>query len=383
MKNSINVGFGVTILAKGLAGKGIDGIGHYTHELYKALQSTPYVDLTTFSFNSPIEQNFLGAATHQLSKYQIELAKSLVFPSCRMTSQLGKSKVDIIHATDHIIPIVKGIPLVTTLMDAIPLSHPEWCNLDAIGKLKVQLWKKIAKRADHILTISKYSKSEIVRYFGIEPARISVVGLGVEQRFFLPILAEEKKRVLAKYGIKGKYFINIGTLQPRKNIDNLIEAMRLLPERVRKTYNLIVIGANGWKSEALVEKLKQAEEEGWCKWLSYIPDNDMRALLQSASLMVFPSLCEGFGLPILEAFASRVPVITSNTTSIPEVVGDAAILIDPLDPSDIASAMLEVVESKEMTNDLILKGFNRAKEMSWHRCAEETLDVYKSVLENT
>lgn len=376
----MNVGFGVTALSNGLVGSGIDGIGHYTYELYKALQSFPSVNLTTYSYGVSVNKDILNTSTYQFNKYSHELVKSFVFPSSRVKSQLGETKVDIIHATDHIIPLVQDVPLVATLMDTIPLSHPEWCNQTILWRMKVNLWKKIAQRADHILTISEYSKSEIIRYFEIESERISVVGLGVEQRFFSSIQEQERKRVLEKYNISGNYVINIGTLQPRKNIESILDAMRTLPAHIRKTHKLVIVGRYGWGCESQVQELKKAEREGWCRWLSYVSDTDLRALLQSASLMVFPSLCEGFGLPTLEAFASKVPVVASNTSSIPEVAGDSALLVDPLNSSDIASAISTIIEDKELSDKLTQKGYEHAKEMTWQRCAEGTIEVYKKVI---
>lgn len=378
----MKVAYGATILARGLSGEGIDGIGHYTKELHDELIQIPSVELNNYSFGIPINSNILGRPTHLLGRFSYELARGAVLPWLRMTSQIGVSQVDLIHATDHLVPIVKGVPLVSTIMDAIPLSNPEWINHTVLGRAKTKLWKMMVKRSDHVLTISEYSKSEITRYFGIEPSRISVVPLGVDQRFFYPIPELERKSVLTRYNIDKPYFISVGTLQPRKNIARILEVMSLLPEYIRKTYSLVIVGHYGKGSDSLVKAIHKAEREGWCKWLGYLPDDDLRSLLQSATLLVFPSLCEGFGLPILEAFASKVPVVASNTSSIPEVAGDAAILVDPLDSADIASAITKIIEDKEFTETLIQKGIVRAKEMTWRRCAEDTFNVYKTVIEN-
>ena len=375
------VNFGVTVLARGLSGTGIDGIGHYSNELFKALQNIPSVDLATYSFGFPINQHILGIPTHQLSRFTLELARSTVFPWRGLKSNIRCSQVDLIHATDHLIPFVKGVPLIATLMDAIPLSHPEWVNNNAFRRVKIELWRQMAKRADRILTISQYSKNEIVNYFEIDPSRISVVPLGVDQHFFNHIKKGDREKILGKYGIENEYFLTVGTLQPRKNIERILEAMRILPEYIRKSHQLVIVGSQGWGSESLIYAIKKAEQEGWCKWLSYVPDRDLRSLLQSATLLVFPSLYEGFGLPVLEAFASNTPVVASNTTSIPEVAKDAAILIDPLDPSNIASALSRVVENKELAEILVKKGLARANEMTWQRCAEDTFTEYKKVVE--
>lgn len=376
----MNVGFGVTVLARGLNDSGIDGIGHYTNELFKGLQSLPTVELTPYSFDTPINPQILGVPAYQFDRFETGIFQSLVLPWKRITSPIGESRVDLLHATDHLIPFVKGIPLVATIMDAIPLSHPEWCKLNMSGKAQIQMWRRMAKRADQILTISEYSKTEIVHYFQIDPERISVVPLGVDPRFFSFIAQEDKNDVLKKYDIEKGFFMTVGTLQPRKNLERLLEAMRILPDQFRKSHPLVIIGRNGWASDDLVHAIHKAEREGWCKWLKYVPDIELRSLLQSAALLVFPSLCEGFGLPILEAFASKVPVAASNTTSIPEVADDAAMLFDPLDPSDIAASMRKIIETEGLADTLIDKGLLRAKEMSWQRCAEKTQKVYEQVI---
>jgi len=240
----------------------------------------------------------------------------------------------------------------------------------------------MAKRSDHILTISEHSKSEIMKYFEIEQRRISVVSLGVNEEFFRTIPEVEKKNVRLKYEIDKPYFIFTGTLQPRKNIARMLDAMLELPENIRNCHMLVLVGRDGWSNDSLIERIREAERDGWCKWLGHVSDHDLKSLLQSAVLFAFPSLSEGFGLPVLEAFASNTPVIASNTTSIPEVAGDSALLFNPLDPTDIARAISKIVENKDFAEMLVRKGYERAKNMTWRRCAENTVVVYKQVIEN-
>lgn len=378
----MKVGFGVTVLARGLQTKSTDGIGRYTHELYKGLCCIPSLELNPYSFNFPILESVLKQPIHLYGRFHRELIKAALWSGTRIGPAVGGRPIDLLHAGDHIVPLVKGVPLLSTVMDAIPISNPEWVNQTTTGRLKIRLWRGLVKRSDHILTISEYSKSEIVKYFDIEPSRISTVPLGVDKEFFQTASELDKKRVCAKYDIDKPYFVFVGTLQPRKNIARLLEAMQLLPEHIKKSHNLVIVGRDGWGNDDLVTAIRKAEREGWCKWIGWLPDHELRALLQSAALFVFPSLSEGFGLPVLEAFASKVPVVASNITSIPEVCGDAATLVDPLDPSDIALAMSKIVENNALGEEMIQKGHKRAMDMSWKKCAEDTFSIYKQVVQN-
>lgn len=374
----MRVGFGVTVLAKGLAGSGCDGIGHYTKELYDALRNNGGVDLIPYSYGCSLQTSALEAPVSLLESYPRSLVRDGLSLSRQRWQHPPTGPVDLIHATDHLIPLLKGIPLVATLMDAIPLSHPEW--ISPAARVKARIWRMLARRADHIITISEYSKSQIIDYFGISEEKISVIPLGVNPIFFQPIDMESRQVVCKRYGIKGKFFLNIGTLQPRKNVVGLLKAMRLLPDEIRRTHQLIIIGKNGWKTENLIVEIRRAESEGWCRWLGFVPDNDVRALLQSAEAFLFPSLNEGFGLPVLEAFASRTPVITSNTTALPEISGNSALCTDPEDFEQIALAITSLLGSKYLKQSLIENGTFKAQQISWEKTAQESMSIYETCL---
>ena len=175
------------------------------------------------------------------------------------------------------------------------------------------------------------------------------------------------------------YFIAVGTLQPRKNVARILQAHALLPVDIRKQHPLVVVGQNGWRTDELMLALAQLEANGFGRWLKYVPRQDLFSLLQGAQALVFPSLYEGFGLPVLEGFASGIPVITSNTTSLPEVVGDAAMMVNPLSVEEIAHAMLQMVEQPEMRNALISKGLIQAEKFTWQQTAQRTQEVYRGM----
>ncbi len=290
-----------------------------------------------------------------------------------------KKQVDLFHATDHLIPRLPGVPVLATIMDAIPLSHPEWVRLN-YRALKTWLWRRAGQWADHVVTISEYSKQDIVEQFAIPPERVSVVPLGVDQRYFEKIDEENKAGVLKKLGLPSRFFLFIGTLQPRKNVERVIDAHATLPLEVQQEFPMVVVGRAGWCVDALLEKLQRAEAGGTVRWLKYLPDYEARALLQSACALVFPSLYEGYGLPVVEAFASRLPVITSNTTALPEVAEGAALMVNPLDIEEIGHAMRRIVDDAELAGELREKGFVRAREATWAACADKTAKLYRQLI---
>jgi len=377
----MRVGFGVTGLARARIYGGIDGIGSYTRELMQRLDENPAVRLFPISYGHPAKHlDGTSRTVMRFNKYAPLAALSAVSGISFCGSwKLGK-RVDLIHATDHYIPRHRNIPVVATLHDAIPLSHPEWVNA-GFRKLKNTLWKRAAHWAAHIITISEYSKQEIAHYFAIDAQKISVIPNGVDERWFRPLDEDTRNKVLKQYNLPRHYFLVVGTLQPRKNIARIIEAYRSLPTGIRHEVPLIVVGRAGWRCENVVETLTSPAEGDSLRWLKHLPDDDLFAVLKGATALVFPSLCEGFGLPVVEAFAAGTPVITSNTTALPEVAGDAALLVNPLDVADIAAAMQSMLEQPELANVLRRKGKERALAYSWDVTAAMTLDVYQKTLE--
>lgn len=376
----IRVGFGVTVLARGLGGGGVDGIGSYTRELMKRLAGARAVDLLPISYGYPMPRTERRAQEALLCGRFARMALVSAVSGCAFpgAGRLGR-RVDLMHATDHLIPKLGKVPVVATLMDAIPLSHPEWVSMN-LRTLKSALWRRSARWAAHIITISDYSKQQIEQHFSVPAEKISVIPLGVDERWFAPPEEQAVRQVLRRHGLPETFFLFVGTLQPRKNVGRVIEAHRSLPPGVRERVPLVIVGRAGWQCEALVEALAARRYGDTVVWLRHVPDADLPKLMKAAAALVFPSLYEGFGLPVLEAFAAGTPVVTSNGSALPEVAGDAALLVDPLDPASIAKAMLSVLEDATLAAGLRAKGRLRARQHSWDRTASMTLDVYRRVL---
>jgi len=376
----MRLGFGVTALERSLTTGGCDGIGNYTQALMERLTDHPEIDVFPISYGYALSQLTDGyCAPIRCMRYSPLAAASFVsrlsFPGTRKL----RKQLDLIHAPDHLIPNYAGIPVVASIMDAIPLSNPEWVS-STLGGVKNALWKRSVQWASHVITISEYSKQEISKHFNFDERKISVIPLGVDEKWFQPLEISVTQLVLDKYGLPKRYFLVVGTLQPRKNIGRIIDAWRSLPSGIRKEIPLVVAGRAGWLCEDVIEILASCVEKNSLRWLRYLPSDDLFAVLKGATALVFPSLCEGFGLPVVEAFAAGTPVITSNTTSLPEVAGDAALQVNPLDMEDIANAMQLISENQEIANEFIKKGKERALLYSWDKTASMTIDVYKNTL---
>lgn len=379
----MRIGFGVTVLAKCMDAGHVDGIGVYTRNLLEELDKLA-AEKTLVNFgrcDAFASQNlfpghlktclplpYSGAAA-------LSCLTSLSFPG---SSKL-QGKIDLFHAPDHHIPYLGKIPVVATVMDAIRFAHPEWAS-KRLRTFKKTVFRQMVRSTQRVITISEYSKADIVHYFGIPAERISVTHLGVNPVFAQPLAQDVKMAMLARHGLQPGFFVFIGTLQPRKNLARIIEAHRLLPWEIQKTCPLVIIGRNGWGTDALLPELQALESRGCGRWLSNVANVELHALLQSARALVYPSLYEGFGLPVLEGFAAGLPVISSNTTSIPEVAGDAALLVNPESGAEIAAAMLRLVEDDALASDLVKRGRLRVKNFTWDNCLRQTVDVYKELV---
>tara|TARA_B100000795_G_scaffold213854_1_gene167530 strand:+ start:5738 stop:6850 length:1113 start_codon:yes stop_codon:yes gene_type:complete len=370
----MKVGLGATILTKGQASGHLDGIAIYTKHLLENIPATG-VEVSRFAF---IEKQLDGSVI-SLGKFAPQAIISSLAGSSFYSSRKIEQNVRLFHATDHQIPKLKKIPVVATIMDPIPLAHPEWVSGNH-RRLKNRLFKKMAQWADHIITISEHSAKEIEEHFSIPRSQISVIPLGVDEECFKRVSEHNKSEILKRHKVPSGGFIFVGTLQPRKNVARLLKAFLQLPDEVQCRHPLVIIGRHGWNCDELVTQLNQLKTSKRIYWLDYVSFADKYALLQSSLAMVFPSLYEGFGLPVLEAFASGIPVITSNTTSLPEVAADAAILVDPYSVDEISQAMLDIATNTALHKKLRILGQQRVKVFSWQDTAEQTSMIYRMML---
>lgn len=363
----------------------MDGIHEYTDSLITSLTNFEDVRVKMFVFKLMRYQTDFETIRQKnacLSKKPFVLNMLLGQLFKYSTEGYLGHEIDIFHATDHRIPYLKDTPVVANLHDAIPLAFPQWSS-NTFRKTKNFFLRRSSKWATRVICISKTAQKEVIQYYNVPEDLTDVVYLAPDELYFSRINQSEKCRILAKYRLYDKgYFLNVGTIQPRKNHENLIKAYNLLPAAIRKSIKLVLVGNYGWGCPHIPKMLSQPEEQKEIIWLQALPKSDLAALYQGSQCLIFPSLHEGFGMSVVEAFASQAPVIASNKSCIPEIAGNAAVLIDPCDNRAISNAMKEIVLNEKLKSDLIDKGFRRAKDFSWKKCTEQTIQVYKKALYN-
>jgi alpha-1,3-rhamnosyl/mannosyltransferase len=381
---TLRTGLSVTTAEPELTNGRLDGLGVYSRALFDHLPQAG-VEMVPLSFapHGDARKVKLGRAlplSFPLATLGDVILPSSVYLSTRVALEKGAAPLDLFHATDYRI-VRMDCPVVATLHDALPISHPEWAS-PKMRKLKNWLQAKAARKAQHVITGSHYSIRELVEHFGVDENKISVVHHGVAAHWFDAPSAEERDITLALHGLRQGYFLFVGTLQPRKNVERLLDAYLALPPVLRSARQLVIVGQPGWRSEELVKRIKDAQQRGEnVVWLDQLTDaRHLRHVYAGAGTFVFPSLHEGFGLPLLEAFAAGVPVACSNTTSLPEVANGAAVEFDPLSVGDITAAMTTLARDDAVRNRCIAAGQRRALELTWDEAARRTVAVYHEVL---
>jgi len=263
--------------------------------------------------------------------------------------------------------------------------------------LKRRLWhifvnpKKICIRADGIIAVSESSRNDLVDIYRIDPNKIRVIHSGISEKFLVLNRNDEKLvKVKEKYRLPYKFILYLGTIEPRKNIIGILRAYRKLQEvgfldlnlNEVLNYKLVIAGSKGWLSRKIFSEIKKSEFRENIKMINFVKDEDKEYVFNLASLFVYPSFFEGFGFPVLEAMSCGVPVITSNSSSLPEVAGGGAIMIDPEKPNEIADAFKELLTNKSLRENLIKKGFYQAGTFSWEKTTKESLKFFREIVKN-
>ena len=373
---AIKIAFGTTLLDKGQLEAGIDGIGQYCHELLNQFSKNSEA-LTVRPFTFGLDQSYCGATL--LPTYAKYLTQSFLSSSRNSSANEFFEDVDLIHATDQLIPIRHNKPLVSTVMDTIPLSHPDFIRAPSRW-IKPILWKKLTQQSDHIITISEFSKYEIANQMNFPLEKITSIPLGVDARYFDALPPDQIQSTLNRFLINKPFFLFIGSIQPRKNLKRLLQAHAALPNNLATEFPLVIAGKLAWDDGETLAAINKGILESRCIWLNYVSDFEKRCLLQTTIGVVFTSLYEGFGLPILEAFASKASVLTSNCTSMPEVAGGSALIADPKETDSIRTGLLSLLNDPTQNKSLKITGLERAKQFTWCKVAEDTARTYKTLL---
>lgn len=292
--------------------------------------------------------------------------------------QVSRSKVDLLHMPANVMPLFSSCPTVVTILDTTVLQSSQNFPFWQRNYSRVFIpWT--ARHASMILTISEHSKQDIVRHLGVVSDKVAVTYLAAVPAFQV-ISSTVVSEVKLRYNLKLPFALAVGTLEPRKNLVRLLQAFSLLRQNV-SSLQLVHAGPRGWLFDDVMQEVERLGLQDSVHFLGRVPLDDLVGLYNAASVFVYPSLYEGFGLPVLEAMSCGCPVITSDISSLPEVTGDAAVLIDPYNVQQLAEAIQRVVEDKNLFVTMRQRGLDRAKLFSWERCAQETLAVYHRLLE--
>jgi glycosyltransferase involved in cell wall biosynthesis len=277
---------------------------------------------------------------------------------------LHQPKPDVFFTPGHYLPRWAPCPTVMSIMDLGYIHFPEMFERRDLWQLR-QWTAYSVKKTKKILTISQSAKNDIMGYYHLPSKKVVVTYPGLKMN-------QSKKTVnLEKYGVEGDFILYVGTLQPRKNLVKLIEAHKILVSQY-PNIQLVIVGKKGWLYKEIFRKVKELGLAKKVVFTGFVPDKDLSAFYQKASCFVLVSLYEGFGLPLLEAMHSGCPVVASNVSSLPEVVGQAGILVDPHRPKEIAEGIKKALKNRQ---ELTQKGYQQAKKFSWEQCARQTLKV--------
>jgi glycosyltransferase involved in cell wall biosynthesis len=309
-----------------------------------------------------------------VTRYLLLLQKRFTFQA----TKIGQS--DIFFGPNFRGVFSNSFKTVLTVHDMAHEYFPETVEKNSL-KYFIKDFPEAVKKAHKIIAVSETTKNDLIRFLQLPPEKITVVYNGCDESF-RPIKDEELlDTVRDRFKLPPSYILFVGTLQPRKNIDGLVEAFAQLCHDDGFYHDLVIAGGAGWKSEGLKGHIKSLGLEGRVHFTGYVDENDLPALYNLAAVFAFPSLYEGFGLPVLEAMACGVPVVTSNTSSIPEVAGDAAVLVDPHSADAIADGLRKVLTDPVLKKTCVEKGIERAKLFTWEQSATETLAVLRQTVD--
>ncbi|MCA9927367.1 MAG: glycosyltransferase family 4 protein [Anaerolineales bacterium] len=364
------------------------GIGRYTRELVHALVAVDQENTYRFfSAKLPAQlpvPNSIPSAPHvshhpapidERWLYRLWYRLRLPLPVQWMTGTL-----DLFHSPDFVLPpVANHIPTLVTVHDLSFLHYPDTFPVKLVTYLnQVVPWS--IERATHILADSQATKADLVDLWHVPAEKITVLYCGVNERF-RPVTDEERiTAVSRKYKIDDQpYILSVGTVQPRKNYRMLIRAFAQMADRF--PHNLVISGGKGWLYDEMVAEVEKLGVNGRVRFIGFVDDEDLPTLYSGASLFVFPSLYEGFGLPLLEAMACGVPLITSNASSLPEVVGETAVQLSPLRPELWTEAMSHLLEDAGARTRIVADGFRQERRFSWTGAARQLLGIYMNLLD--
>ena len=288
--------------------------------------------------------------------------------------------VDISHSPHPLLMPAKKGKRIITIHDLFFWTHPEMTK----GEIKrdyLALAELHAHRADAIIAVSEHTKKDIIRLLKVPEEKVRVIYEGVAESFRHRLSSQSLALLRREFSLDGDYLLFVGTIEPRKNLVNLLRAFHGVVKRGFEELKLVIVGERGWHTEEFDRELQSPALKGKVVLTGYLRPEQLVGLYQAARMLTYPSLAEGFGLPLVEAMASGIPVVASNTSCMPEIAGDAAILVDPHHPREIEQAICSLLTDSELTEKLTRRGLERSHRFSWKETAEQTLQLYRQLAE--
>lgn len=350
----------------------VAGIGNYCIQLvkgiYKLDKENEYFLFAPTDIEVPVELN---------DRWHFINYGGTIKYMTKVPRILKKKKIDVFVGTRHYLPPFNpGIKYLAIVHDLIPLYMPELFTKDHL--IRFRLFTKLcAKKANHVIAISEATKEDVMKYMKIPESRISMIYQGADKRFSPEKDEKRIKEVMEKYGITKDYILCLSTVEPRKNMLRTIKAFEQLQIKGYTDYQLVLVGGKGWNNGEIYEYVQNHAMQESVIFTGYASDDEIKHIYANATVFAYPSLCEGFGIPIIEAMQSGTPVITSNVSCMPEVAGDACELVNPYSITDIEHAMEKLITNEALREKYVQAGFKRAPLFSWDKCAKE---VWKVIL---
>ena len=351
------------------------GIGTYIRNLLRQLarldRDTEFVVLCRTE-----DRQALAALGENFRPVTESAANYSVSEQIRVPLALKREGVTLFHAPHYVLPPLVRCRSVVTIHDCIHLMFPQYLpNRAALAYARASIGYA-ARRATRIMTVSESSKRDILRFVDTQPEKIDVIYNAYDERFTVEPGEDEVVRVRERFQLHDEFVLYAGNVKPHKNVERLIQAFDLVRRQGLDRLKLVIIGDELSKYTALRRAVHRHQLHKYVRFLGFVPESTLAVMYRLAGVFVFPSLYEGFGLPPLEAMASGTPVVTSNVSSLPEVAGDAALLVDPHDATAIAAGISRILNDEQLRRELRRKGIERARQFSWEASVARVRQIY-------
>ncbi|MEZ5365590.1 MAG: glycosyltransferase family 1 protein [Bryobacterales bacterium] len=356
------------------------GVKNYHHSLLSQLMLLIWPhEITLFPYLDELTPNHNERSNYSTLETYRGLGAVLASNYLRLpTAKRAVQGADVFHVTPHLWHPPEGPVLTSMVHDPTPLLMPEVHTASNVRYFE-HFAANVLPRLDAMIVPSYAVKNDLMELCGVEEERISVVMHGVDEDFFEATPAQREVS-RTQYGLPDRYILFVGSMEPRKNLSGLLEAFASLPEKTQRSFPLVIVGATGWRNQEIRDEIGKNPN---VKVIGYVSRELLPAVYEQCSLFVFPSHYEGFGMPVLEAMAAGAPVITSNASALPEVIGDTGITIDPEDSAALATSMAKILDDPQNAALMGSAARQRARRFTWERCALETKHFFEMIAEST